>query len=119
MRMDFRARNGVVILKPIGDIIGSASDELRVMVEDQLEAASRDSNILFDFAECSRIDSIGVGVLAGLQVSLAGKGRKIGVINVGENINNVFMMMRLITMFEQFHTESHAIVNLRGGEGSE
>ena len=65
----------------------------------------------------SRIDSVGVGVLAGLHVSLTGKGKKIGVINVGANIKNMFLMMRLITMFEHFHTESEAIVNLRAGEG--
>ena len=73
---------------------------------------------LFDFADCRRIDSVGVGVLAGLHVSLANKGGKIGVINVGQNIKNVFLMMRLITMFAHFHTESQAIVNLQGGEGN-
>lgn len=71
---------------------------------------------LFDFADYSRIDSVGVDVLAGLHVSLANKGRKISGINVDQNIKNVFLMMRLITMFEHSYTESQAIVNLRGGE---
>ena len=118
MHIDIKTRDGVVILKPVGDIIGDASTELRAMVDDQLHDASKYANVLFDFAECSRIDSIGIGVLAGLHVSTMRKRRQVGVINVGNNIKNLFLMARLITMFDHFSTESEAIVNLRRGEGS-
>ncbi len=119
MHVDVRTRDGVIILKPIGDIIGPASHDLRAMVDDHLQNPSKYENVLFDFAECSRIDSVGIGVLAGLHVSIAGKGKKIGVVNVGNNIKNFFLMMKLITMFDHFNTESEAIVNLRIGEGAE
>lgn len=119
MRVDVRVRDGVVILKPIGDIIGPASQDLRDMVAAQLQDTSKYSDIIFDFADCSRIDSFGLGVLFGLHVSVARKGGKVAVINVGANIKNMFVMAKLITMFEHFHTESEAIINLRDGEEAE
>lgn len=117
MHIDVRSRDGVIILKPVGDIIGAASHDLRSMVDDHLQDSAKYANVLFDFSDCSRIDSVGIGVLAGLHVSIMRKNRKIGVINVGNNIKNIFLMARLITMFDHFNTESEAIVNLRVGEG--
>ena len=64
------------------------------------------------------MDSVGIGVLAGLHVSVLHEGKWIGVVNIRNNIKNLFLMARLITMFDHFSTGSEAIVNLRAGEGN-
>ena len=113
MTVNVKNRDGVIVLKPRGQIIGPASNELRQVVKTQLQDASESTNFLFDFADCPRIDSAGVGILLGLHVSIAQKGGTIGVTNLSNSINNYFVMAKLITVFKHFDSENEAIVNLR------
>jgi anti-anti-sigma factor len=79
-----------------------------------LAGAAESPKFLFDFADVSRMDSSGLGTLVGLHVSVARKGGRIGVINVGTGINNLLVMGRLITIFEHFDSEDEAITALQG-----
>jgi len=113
MKIRTKTRDGVVVLKPIGRIIGPASDEFRRAIFDEMKGSIQSPNFLFDFAGVPRIDSVGIGVLAGLHVSIAHRGGRVGVINVSDNISSTFVMAKLITMFKHFKNENEAIVNLR------
>lgn len=74
-------------------------------------------NFLFDFSHIPRIDSVGIGALAGLHVSIAQRGGQAGVVDLSHSISSIFVKVKPITMFQHFNTENEAIVNLRGGEG--
>ena len=112
MTVDVSQRDSVIILKLSGRIIGTAGGELRKVINEQLESASGAPKFLFDFADVSMMDSSGLGTLVGTHVSIARKGGRIGVINVGTNIKNLIVMGRLITIFEHFDSEDEAIAGL-------
>ena len=113
MGINVKNIDGVIVLKPRGRLVGPASNELKQVIETQLQDASESPNFLFDFADCLRIDSSAVGVLVGLHVSVAQRGGTIGVTNISKSINNYFVMAKLITAFRHFNSENEAIVNLR------
>jgi len=113
MIVNVKNRDGVIVFKPRGQIIGTASNELRQVVKTQLQDASEPTNFLFDFAHCLRIDSSAVGVLMGFHVSIARRGGVIGVTNLSTSLKSYFVMAKLITAFKHFNNENEAIVNLR------
>ena len=113
MAVDVKNRDGVIVLKPRGRLIGHASNELRQVIETQLQETDEPRNFLFDFADCLRIDSSAVGVLVGLHVSIVQRGGVIGVTNLSTSVKNYFVMAKLITRFKHFNSEDEAIVNLR------
>ena len=112
MKIQTDTREGVVVLKPIGRIVGPASDEFRRAIFGEMKGSMESPNFLFDFADVSRIDSVGIGVLAGLHVSIAHRGGQVGVINISDNINSTLVMAKLITIFKHFKNEDEAIANL-------
>ena len=113
MEIHVKNRDGVIVLKTIGRIIGPASNEFRHAIIDEIKGSTESPNFVFDFSSVSRIDSVGIGTLAGLYVSIAQRGGQVGIINVSNNIRNVFAMARLTTMFKHFNSESEAVANLR------
>ena len=113
MDINVETRDGVIILKLGGRIVGIAGGELRQVIEEQLKDAPAPPKFLFDFADVSRMDSSGLGTLIGLHVSVARQGGRIGVINVSNNINNLLVIGRLITIFEHFDSENDAIAGLQ------
>lgn len=82
MKIQTETRDGVIIIKPMGSIIGPASNQFRYAIIDELKGSTDSPNFLFDFVSVPRIDSAGIGVLAGLHVSIAQRGGKVGVINL-------------------------------------
>ena len=114
MDVNVEHRNGVIVLKLGGRIVGIAGGELRQVIEEQLQDAPESPKFLFDFADVTRMDSSGLGTLIGLHVSVARKSGRIGVINVSNNINNLLVIGRLITIFEHFDSEGEALAALQG-----
>ena len=114
MDVNVEHKEGVIVLKLSGRIVGIAGGELRQVIEEQLQSASESPKFLFDFADVSRMDSSGLGTLIGLHVSVARKEGRIGVINVSNSINNLLVIGRLITTFERFESEAEAIAALQG-----
>ncbi|MBI1924962.1 STAS domain-containing protein [Candidatus Poribacteria bacterium] len=112
MAVDILQRDGVTILKLSGKIIGKSSNELKKVLDEQLANISGTPKLLLDFAEVSMMDSSGLGTLMGTHVSVAHKGGRIAVINVGTNIKNLIVRSRLITTFEHFNGEDEAIASL-------
>lgn len=113
MDVNVEHKDGVIVLKLGGRIVGTAGGELRQIIEEQLANAPDSPKFLFDFADVSRMDSSGIGTLIGLHVSVARKNGRIGVINVSNTINNLLVIGRLITIFEHFDSEAEAISALQ------
>ncbi len=113
MTIDVKNRDGVIVLKPQGRLVGPAGNELKQVIETHLQDAAESTNFLFDFADCLRIDSPAVGVILGLHVAIAQQGGVIGITNLSTSLKNYFVMAKLITAFKHFNSENEAIVNLR------
>ena len=112
MEINVRHRDDVIILKPGGKIIGAAVSDLRKTIDQQLANVSEAPKLLIDFDDVSMLDSSGLGTLMGTHISIARKGGRIAVINVGNNIKNLIVRSRLISTFEHFHSEDEAIAEL-------
>ena len=116
MEVNVKIRDGVIILKPNGKIIGIAGGELRQVMEAQLKDASESPRFLLDFVDVPLMDSIGLGTLLAFYESVTQKGGRIGVINLNNALNNLLAMVNLITIFEHFDSEAEAIAELQGRE---
>ena len=112
MAIDVTQKDGVIVLKPSGKLIGSAVSELRKTIDDELPDSGESPRLLIDFADVSMMDSSGLGTLMGTHVSIAKKGGRIGIINVGTNIKNLIIRSRLISTFEHFDSENEAVTAL-------
>ena len=114
MEIHVKNRDGVIVMKPIGRIIGPSSNAFKHAIIDEIKGSTESPNFVFDFASVSRIDSVGIGALAGLHALIAQRGGQVGIINIINHIRNTFVMAKLITTFKHFNSENEAIVNLRG-----
>ena len=113
MDVNVTVRDGVIILKPYGRIIGAAGSELGQVIKAHLPDAFETPKFLFDFADVARMDSTGLGALVGLHVTIVQQGGRIGVINVNKPIDQLLAMGKLLTVFEQFDSEAEAIADLQ------
>ena len=51
MEIHIKNRDGVIVMKPIGKIIGPASAEFRRAIIDEIKGGVESPNFVFDFAE--------------------------------------------------------------------
>ena len=112
MAIDVIQKDGVIVLKPSGKLIGSAVSELRRTIDSELPSDVENPRLLIDFGDVSMMDSSGLGTLMGTHVSIVKKGGRIGIINVGTNIKNLIVRSRLISTFEHFDSENEAVTAL-------
>lgn len=112
MAIDVIQKDGVIILKPSGKLIGSAVSELRRTIDNELPSGEENPRLLIDFGDVSMMDSSGLGTLMGTHVSIVKRGGRIGIINVGTNIKNLIVRSRLISTFEHFDSENEAVTAL-------
>ena len=114
MEIHVKNRDGVIVMKPIGRIIGPASNAFKYAIINEIKGSTESPNFVFDFASVSRIDSVGIGALVGSHLSIAQRGGQVGIINVSNHIRNTVVMAKLITTFKHFNSEDEAVANLRG-----
>ena len=102
-------RNGVVILKPNGKLIGNAVNELSQTIYGALPHNGDTPKLLIDFDKVSLMDSSGLGMLMGVHLAMLKRGGRVGVCHVGSNIKSLIVRSRLIGTFEHFNGEYQAV----------
>lgn len=107
-----RQENGVAIVNLTGNIMGEAIPEVRHAILTQIDNTDT-PRILIDFKGVHKMDSGGLGTLMSAYKMARAKNGRIGIINVGKNINNLIVKSRLINIFEHFNTENAALSKLR------
>ena len=113
MEIKIKIRDDVIVLKPDGRLIGVAGREFGRVIQAQLRTASEPPKFLLDFAQVTRMDSIALGVLIGLHVSIARVSGRIELINVNQFVHKMLVMARLTTVLERFEGETEAIASLQ------
>lgn len=117
MKINIRKTKHVVIFDLQGKIIGNDGVQLQTRIEEQI-STSGTLKLLFNLADVSLIDSVGLGALVDAYLSVTRRGGRIGVTNVGRNIRNVLVITKLIMVLEHFDSEATAIASLNSASNT-
>lgn len=79
---------------------------------DGLIDKERISNIVFDFDGVSFMDSSGIGMVMGRYKKVIFTGGKVGVANVGSNVDRIFRLSGLYKIIEKYETVNQAVAAL-------
>jgi len=109
MSFSVSTRGDICIVEVEGQLIVGNRQELKQKILDELEKGTR--KVLVDFARTGYIDSSGLGAL----VSLAKKTREMGgdlrLANLNEDLQTLFELTKLDTMFQISQTRERALEN--------
>ena len=116
MKIDVTRELGISIFRPSGRMTSYKTEEFRNAVFEnvrELPEIERPPKLLFDFSDVRMMDSTGPGALMEIGITIKQQGGRIGVINVGSHIKNLFVVSHLISHFEHFDTENEVTFGLR------
>ena len=112
MLAEIRHREGVIIIRPTGRMIGAANVEIRQQIHEELEEHFDSPKVIFNLEEVTRMDSSGLGTLVSVHVTITRKGGRTALVNAGAHIRNLLVLGRLATVFENYDSEEEAILEL-------
>ena len=73
------------------------------------EAATGNTKLVVDMRECEALNSIAIGVLMRGYANFKGRGGEIKLCGLGQKLNSVFVMTKLIMLFDH-HSDCDAAV---------
>ncbi len=83
------------------------TDELQKAIMD--EAAAGNTRLVLNMSECQALNSIAIGVLMRGFTNYKGRGGEIKLCGLGKRVKDVFVMTKLIMVFDHHDTEEKAI----------
>ncbi len=108
MAVKRRAQGPVSVISLKGSFFGDKeTDELEKAIVD--EAATGNKWLVLDMRECDNLNSIAIGVLMRGYASYKNRGGEIKLCGLGQKLNNLFVMTKLIMLFDH-HTDCEAAV---------
>jgi anti-sigma B factor antagonist len=108
MAVQRRQFDSVVVLGVRGSFYGDTeTDELQKAVMD--EAAAGNTRLVLDLSECTAMNSIAIGVLMRGYANYTSRGGEIKLVGLGKKLKNLFVMTRLIMLFDHHDTTEQAI----------
>ena len=104
-RRDVRS---IAVLYPKGSFFGDKeTDELQKAILD--EAATGNTRLVLNMAECQALNSIAIGVLMRGYTNYKGRGGEIKLCGLGKRLQDLFTMTKLIMVFDHHETEEQAV----------
>lgn len=97
MRLSKRKQNGVLVVRPSGELDQHSADVLR----SQLDAALAEPDVVrieFDMSGVTFMDSAGVGVLLGRYRLISKKGGSMGVYGASKSVERILRMSGVYTI---------------------
>ena len=116
--MEIRRRDHgeVAVLDIEGDLAGSirggsglSETALEAVLGGDSPAAADARKVLLNLAGCTGADSLGIGELISLHVSLSNRGGMLKLLRPPERISDLLRATQLISMFEIFDDEAVAL----------
>lgn len=105
----------IVVLYPKGSFFGDQeTDELQKAILD--EAAAGNRRLVLNMSECQALNSIAIGVLMRGYSSYKSRGGEIKLCGLGKRIKDLFVMTKLIMVFDHHETEEGAIAAFAAAE---
>ncbi len=112
MLAEILQREGIIIIRPTGRMIGAANVELRQQIHEELEEYFDAPKVIFNLEEVTRMDSSGLGTLVSVHVTITRKGGRTALVKAGAHIRNLLVLGRLATVFENYNSEEEAILEM-------
>jgi anti-sigma B factor antagonist len=106
-------KDGVKVIRLHGKVI-SGPDLMELKTVFQTAVNNETGNVLLDLGGVSWMDSSGLGVLVSGHTSISRIGGKMAILNATKKIHELFIITKLITIFETFTHEQEAIESLKG-----
>jgi anti-sigma B factor antagonist len=107
----------VTVLQLRGNFFGDReTDELQKAIMD--EGATGNTRLVLNMTECNRLNSIAIGVLMRGYSNYKGRGGEIKLCGLGKQLKDLFIMTRLIMVFDHHDTEEQAIASFADAEAS-
>ncbi|PIE53153.1 anti-anti-sigma factor [Candidatus Fermentibacteria bacterium] len=113
MKIKEEMKDGIKVIRLSGKVI-SGPDLMKLKTVFQTAVNNESGNVLLDLGGVSWMDSSGLGVLVGGHTSISRIGGKIAILNATRKIHELFIITKLITIFETFTDESEALESLKG-----
>ena len=103
--------NGVKVLALRGEFTGGdETDQLRNALSAESEAGTE--SMLVDLADATYLNSTALGVLIAAHTSFAKRGARLGLCNVSKNIENLFVITKLVQVFNVYGSREEGIAAL-------
>jgi anti-sigma B factor antagonist len=98
----------ITVLYLKGNYFGDQeTDDLQKAILD--EAATGNKRLLLNMSDVQRLNSMAIGVLMRGYMNYKNRGGEIKLCGLGKNVKDVFIMTKLIMVFDHHDTEEHAI----------
>ena len=111
-RRQFRT---IVVIALKGRFFGDTeTDELEKTIE--TEAAAGNQRLVLDFAACDALNSTAIGVLMRWYAHYKNRGGEIKLCCLGKRLKDLFVMTRLIMVFDHHDTEEQALAAFASSE---
>ena len=108
-----RTLDAITILDVHGPLAAGQEDAaLRKAIRDAFDAGA--TTVVLNMAEVPSIDSSGVAALASGHMTAANRGGRLKLCCLTQKLKDVFVIMRLHTVFESYATEADAIASANG-----
>lgn len=112
MKIKEEIKEGVKIIRLSGKVI-SGPDLMGLKAVFQNAIDNAEGSVLLDLGHVAWMDSSGLGVLVSGHTSLARKGEKMAILNATKKIQELFIITKLITIFETYTDEDEALASLK------
>ena len=98
----------ITVLALRGNFFGDTeTDELQKAIMD--EAAAGNTRLVLNMSEVQRLNSIAIGVLMRGYTNYKGRGGEIKLCGLGKSAKDIFVMTKLIMVFDHHDTEEQAV----------
>ena len=111
-----RRVGGVALISPKHNLIGGdETDELRQVIKELVEAGNR--CLVVNFREVEFITSMGLGVFAEANATYRNRNGEVRLCQLGTRVNSIFVITKLIMLFDHHANEEEAIAAFAGKQG--
>ena len=98
----------ITVLYPKGSFFGDTeTDELQKAILD--EAATGNKRLLLNMSECQSMNSTAIGVVMRGHANYKSRGGEIKMCGLGKRVKELFVIAKLIMVFDHYDTEEQAI----------
>ena len=112
MNISERAAEGVTILDLTGRLtLGEPGIALRGKIRGLVQLGQKD--ILLNLGNVTYMDSSGIGELVSAYATVSGQGGRLKLLNLTKKLHELLAITKLLTVFETFENENHAIQSFR------
>ncbi len=118
MKIHEQVKDAVTILRVSGKLIsGPELMELKTAFQNVVNQ-DRHRKVLLDLGGVSWMDSSGLGVIVSGHTTISRAGGEMKILNATKKIHELFIITKLITVFETFQDEHAALGSFAGGAGA-